>query len=640
MKPLRVALVTMPFGVLSASLALAKLKAAVRLRLGDRVRLEILYLVHDVARALGKDRYQEIESWPPAPIDWLSRSAAFPALHDNLDDFLSACPEAAQACDRTVLRTVAAAMPSLLEDLVSRYALDQRDVLGFTFFEKQHMASLALAGIVKRRNPGLITLFGGPSCSSPMGEVLVRNVPAIDFVFSGPAMVTLPVLLEHLLEGHHDQCHDIPGVFSRPKLLRLGVRTNPESGADVDINADLPLDYEDYFESFHRHFPRDTMTWPLLFETSRGCWWGERCQCAFCAYCYENTTFQPMRPDRALKEFTRVRAYWPRASRFGMVDAAVPPHYTRTVFPHVTMPEGSSIFYEVRPTLTADELQTMFRAGVREIKVGIESLATRSLKLMRKGTTAFQNIQFLKNCRYTRLRVGWNLLIGAPGEPDSVYEKYLLDIPRCLHLPPPTAPFIIALLRYSPYFREAEKYGIRPVPAPYYEKLYPFDAPDIADFAFRFEDGNQSTLRREQLNSWLQRLKKLIAEWRGRWFRSPDRIPELRLRYEDGVWLVFDSRGANDRYLPISEVSLQLLRLLEVPQSLVGLPSKLDGVHSDIVGAELARLRSEGLLFEEGNLGMSLVVLPPSLRSPDAGRMPKENNERVVTAGSQADYGL
>jgi len=47
---------------------------------------------------------------------------------------------------------------------------------------------------------------------------------------------------------------------------------------------------------------------------------------------------------------------------------------------------------------------------MRRLEVGIESLSTPVLKLMRKGTTLLQSVQFLRQAREMGLEVVWNLL--------------------------------------------------------------------------------------------------------------------------------------------------------------------------------------------------------------------------------------
>ena len=59
-----------------------------------------------------------------------------------------------------------------------------------------------------------------------------------------------------------------------------------------------------------------------------------------------------------------------------------------------------------------------------EVQPGIESLATPTLKLMRKGTTAFNNIRFLADCAVEGVKPVWNLLVGFPGELAETYEAY------------------------------------------------------------------------------------------------------------------------------------------------------------------------------------------------------------------------
>ena len=66
-----------------------------------------------------------------------------------------------------------------------------------------------------------------------------------------------------------------------------------------------------------------------------------------------------------------------------------------------TLERGSRVklFYETKANLRFEQLATLWKGGVRWIQPGIESFSNPVLRLMKKGTTAFQNIQLLRWCR-------------------------------------------------------------------------------------------------------------------------------------------------------------------------------------------------------------------------------------------------
>jgi len=125
---------------------------------------------------------------------------------------------------------------------------------------------------------------------------------------------------------------------------------------------------------------------------------------------------------------------------------------------------------------------------VEEVQPGIESLSTPILRLMRKGTTALQNIQFLKWARAVGLRVVWNLLMGFPGEDPAEYSRMAEMVPALVHLQPPDGPARIRLDRFSPYFEEREALGVCNVqPADVYRYIYPFPEEDLEQLAYFFD---------------------------------------------------------------------------------------------------------------------------------------------------------
>jgi len=260
---------------------LTQLRAVVEAELRDRLATEIHYANHDFANYFGSDAYGKMTDSVKATVtgfgDWLFRRAAFPELTDNAEAYLGRY--SATIGPEKSLIDRREGLEQFLDELIDRYRLDQVDLVGFTSMFAQNLPSLAMARRIKARNEKIVTVMGGANCETTMGEVIARNAQAIDFVFSGPALESFPELVTRLIEGKTDGCEEVAGVLSRAKLAG---RANgvPEIGAELDINVEVPLDYDDYLASLNE---KGLQTEPsLLFETSRGCWWGERSHCTFC----------------------------------------------------------------------------------------------------------------------------------------------------------------------------------------------------------------------------------------------------------------------------------------------------------------------------------------------------------------------
>jgi len=251
----------------------------------------------------------------------------------------------------------------------------------------------------------------------------------------------------------------------------------------------IPLNYDDYFALFDRKLHGNPLKPRIPFETSRGCWWGERSHCTFCGLNGATMKYRAMQAASAVALMQGLfDRYGSRANEFESVDNILPREYLTEVLPLLNPPKHAHLFYEVKADLKRHEMEALERARVLRIQPGIEALSTSTLKLMKKGTTAFQNLRFLMYCQTFHVKPQWNLLAGFPNEPESVYEKYCRDIPLLTHLSPPSGAFPVRFDRFSPYFKLAEEYGLKLVPGDFYGMIYPFPAEDLVHLAYFFRN--------------------------------------------------------------------------------------------------------------------------------------------------------
>ena len=580
----------MPFASLAIpSIALAQVKAAVEARLPGETDIETLYLNHEFAGFLGDlGAYQHVLSnhgFMTGLGDWFFRKAAFPAAPDNTSDYhdryyARTTPEAAKAWQLLVEKRDR--VDEFLDGVIASHHLAEADIVGFTALFAQTVASFALARRLKAVNPSLVIVMGGAACTGEMGLEFSRQIEAVDHFFQGPALVSFPEFVKRHRDGD-----------------RSGARVI--AGGELDIDTNLMLDYDAFLDSVERHFRGGEVQPILLFETSRGCWWGERQRCTFCGLNGTSLCFKAMTPGNAVKQIQSLFRYAPRCSFIESVDTVLPLDYMGKVMPLLAPPPGLKIQYEVRATLGVAELEVLCKAGVTVLQPGIESLSSATLKLMRKGTTAFQNLRFLKACAQFPLTVGWNLLIFSPGETEETYERYLRLIPRLTHLHPPQAASLIGYVRYSEYFEHPGTYGLELRPEDHYRLTFPFGAEAVGRVAIKFYDAHAEVPRME---SWLRRLNAAVDQWRVRWLNG-DRRQEARLCLAEEGTVLYDSRDGSPTLYRLDETTRALLAYLESPR-------KEEDIQSAFSGEEGAKalkvLRERGVVFEEEGRVLSLVT--------------------------------
>ena len=487
----------MPFGPpLSPSLGLSLLKAEL---VSTGVAAEISYFSLRFAALLGVESYLDlVVGFRPSDClgEWLFSGALFDqpeadvegyvteVLRPNcvLGDFLEV-PVTRQVVRRVL--SARAEVDGFLSGCVEELALRRPRIVGFSSVFAQHVASLALARRIKERLPETFVVFGGANCEGIMGQETLRLFGSVDAVVLGEGDIVFPQLVRHVLAQGEPRA--LPGVYLRQDMAggnRCSWTQNATSLRDLDA---LPYpDYDDFFQQ-HSNYGLEGSPVELVFETSRGCWWGERTRCLFCGYNGGRTRYRSKSARRAMDELQYLRKRYPGYD-VRAVDTILDKGHFDDLLPKLAeRSSGTTLFHSVKANLTKDQVRALRDAGITSIQPGIESLSTAVLRLMRKGVTAPENIQLLKWCKELEVEVSWNLLWGFPAEPPEEYDRTASLIPLLVHLAAPLTAQPMRLLRFSPAFEEADRLGLVDVkPARAYSFIYPFDADAVSNLAYLF----------------------------------------------------------------------------------------------------------------------------------------------------------
>ncbi len=509
----RVLLLAMPWARLEhPSIQLGLLKALLD-RAGIASAQAHLYLDFSAHLArckpqLGSVDYDEVANHYFAG-DWIFSVPPFSPAGANDEDYIAFLRRdgAADAFLRNIV-AMQQAVPEFLDDTARRLFALQPDVVGFTTTFGQTVASLVMALVLKQRLPHVKIVLGGANCDGAMGEALHREFPWIDVVVRGDAEPVFVDLVQDLLQGLEPRRR--PGLCFRTPT---GVVVVPQASELPRIGGERAyVDYDDYFERLESHPCASELSSrvSIPFESSRGCWWGEKHHCTFCGLNGTAMRFRAMEPESVLNELLHLARKYQRLE-FKAVDNIIDKRLFKTLIPKlVALGSDFKIFYEVKANLRKSELALLKAAGITEIQPGIESLNTAVLRRMRKGTTALQNIRLLKWCAAYGIQVYWNIIYNLPGDTSAEYEESAKVALDCLHL---CAPSLIPLQveRFSPYHDQPESFGIEVTrPKGHYRFSYPVAPRALMDIAYAFDHRERDTIDREP---GLCLLRDAVKQW-------------------------------------------------------------------------------------------------------------------------------
>lgn len=501
-------------------------------------------------------------------------------------------------------------------DAIARHEVWQRyDIVGFTSTFQQNVAVLGLARRLKELYPHLTIIMGGGNCEGPMGPAILRNFPAIDYVFQGEPE---PVLARFI--------HDLRAAADRPGWLDADPfwqsradgladgRAVITCGASANMDDLVVPTYEDFYARLRTRRPGSSLPaeTAVPIETSRGCWWGEKKHCTFCGLNGLTMAFRSKSAQRAFDELVDlVHSYGlgpKRRTHILVVDNILDYRYFNDFLPMIAESDLKVVLhYEVKANLRLDQLMLLRDAGVHHLQPGIESMSNHLLEVMRKGTTRLRNLQTMKWCTELGIDVSWNYLHGFPGETDDDY----VDLPELFglvsHLPPPEHVGPARADRFSPFYESPEEFGIAElVHEMAYDHVYgEVSHADRAQLAYFFRLRASGSLASPDS---LAAVTTAVAGW-----RRVHSDARLEARWVDGQLRVLDTRPARRRTQtafvldPDASnvlVAIDQLRSTSAVERVLSAPlssSRITGILDDLV--------MSGLAVRDGDSYLGLPIL-------------------------------
>ncbi len=328
--------------------------------------------------------------------------------------------------------------------------------------------AISLADTVKRLYPEIKILFVGGHVSALSREVLERH-SSIDMVCQNEGVYTVSNLLKTNLKDHRD------------KVLGLGYRDNgqivlnPPSPivAKEDLPIELPgvawdkLPMNQYRTALWHALPNNAERQPFAaLYTSLGC----PMKCSFCMiniinrqeneYSDGSAVFRYWDPDFIIQDFDR-------SAKMGIKNIKIadelfvlnPNHFMRLCELIIQRGYQFNIWcYSRIDTVKEKYLQTLKKAGVNYLALGIESGNTNVRKDVTKGRFEDVDIRdIVKKIRDNGINVAANYIFGLP---EDNYETMQITLDLALEMNTEMANFYSAMAYPgSPLYGIAKKEG-------------------------------------------------------------------------------------------------------------------------------------------------------------------------------------
>ena len=509
-------------------------------------------------------------------------------------------------------------IPKFLTATADRLLDHSPSIIGFSATFNQVMSSLAAARIVKDRKPDTITIFGGALFQDPMGQEYHRACSKfVDHVFFDEADDSFRTFICHW--KNRAPLKEIPGVTYKNGK---GIEYLPSEPV-TDLNR-LPVpNYDDYYLEAERL--KDDSSFDFLvdflpYESSRGCWWGQKSQCTFCGLPKGRVIFRNRDPERIVEDIITLSRKYQETSLYATDSIISWPTLTPVLQQLVELGLDLELFYEVKASIKKEQFELLKNAGVCRLQSGIESFSTDALQLMAKGTSLLINLQFLKWAKEYGLQSLYNLLIGLPNEKPEWYDNVIELIPMFCHLQPPNNELItVSLHRYSPLYERKEIFGLGTLLSrPDLLNCFPPGTIDLNKCSYFFYEketvGKRFLFERKKQHNhfkspdYMQRFRQAVSEWI-QLHQTINGRPSLSVRLGEGFAKICDERTSPGREYTVSDEYLDIILMCDRIQVRSSLERRLGKKYSQpMITEAIDELLAREVLIQEKGKILSLAV--------------------------------
>jgi ribosomal peptide maturation radical SAM protein 1 len=585
------------------------LKAFLQTRIPE-LQIDAFHFYLSIAEAIGYRLYHEISQR-----SWLAESVYAALLYPERIKKAEAlfCRESTgnPILRQVRFKTLTEQIKSTTDAFLSRQKWDTCGLLGFSISICQLTSALYMIRRLKKRFPGLMVVVGGALTAGVAAHGILQKFPEVDVAVNGEGEIPLYQIIKHLRRNPPDlDLSKIQGVFTR-----LNHSAQPDRPSFSQLNAldELPTpDYDDYFKQLKTFGERKFFFPTLPVEISRGCWWKRAVgstKVTGCAFCNLNLQWEGYRSKPVSQAVAQIDYLTDRYRTLSVaiMDNVLPKKEAIDIFFQIAaLNKDLRLFGEVRATTSLKELKAMRDCGMREVQIGIEALGSSLLKKLRKGTTAIQNLEIMKNCEALGIRNISNLILYFPGSTQQDVAETLSTLEFALPFHPLKAvSFWLGL--ESPVWQHPEKFGIRTV---FNHPSYAFLFPEKIHRALRLMIQAYRGDLTHQKKIW-RPVKRRISDWQKQYaetLKEPGDKPILSYRDGRDFMIIRHRRfGAEPAVHRLAGVSREIYLFCQKHRSIQAIFSAFSDISNDTIVNFLDMMVDKKLMFTEKDKYLSLA---------------------------------
>jgi radical SAM superfamily enzyme YgiQ (UPF0313 family) len=299
----------------------------------------------------------------------------------------------------------------VIEKFISETISTKCNIIGFSAYQNNIKFILKLAYEIKKRNPNVKIVIGGPSCSIEEERCMFEK-QFIDFIIIGEGEKTLLELIRKLNKKEKlNKLSILPGLMVYPFKKELFIERKPLDKKEMKFYRNDINIVKNY---------NDPPVAPIFM--SKGC----ICKCTFCN---DRKLMGPYRIRPAEQVVEEIKYYIKNGiNRLSFSDLLMNGNIVELEkFCDIVIKEEIRIHWTsnflASENLTYKVLSKIKKAGCDNLIIGIESASNKVLKDMKKPIKVENCKRILKDCKKLNIGTWVNLIVGYPTESQEDFRK-------------------------------------------------------------------------------------------------------------------------------------------------------------------------------------------------------------------------
>ncbi|MFZ2889062.1 B12-binding domain-containing radical SAM protein [Sulfuricurvum sp.] len=298
-------------------------------------------------------------------------------------------------------------MNEYIVEIADKICVSSPKIIGLSLHFSNIEFSVKVINLVRQRLKEVKIVVGGFSCANY--KTALKTFPLADFVIVGEAELSLPVLIDAIL--NKKETDTLAGVLPYKDVFIPAPLV--ENLDELDA-----VEYEWHDIALYRRFDGYSQT-PIV--SSRGCRWS---RCTFCAECF---SWRNRTPKHFVDEVESLYTKGLNKFLFNESDLNGDPDALLAICDEIIERKLKVTFSGQLRIHTASDIvffEKLRKAGFTALTFGVDGWSKNTLRLQKKGYSKRTVRDNLIACQASGIQADVNMVLGVPGETwDDIEES-------------------------------------------------------------------------------------------------------------------------------------------------------------------------------------------------------------------------